>query len=148
MSIKWYLAGPMSNIPQFNFPLFDKVAGALRVQGADIISPAEMDEPEVRAAALASPDGRPDERTSGGKTWGDFLARDLKLIADQAGGVLLMPNWLGSKGARQEAFTAINCGKKLADLVVGEGGTFAIREVSVAYAHSRLAEYMQKVVLR
>lgn len=148
MSTRWYLAGPMSNIPQFNFPWFDKVATALRAQGATIVSPAEMDEPEVREAAMASPDGRPDERTSGGKTWGDFLARDLKLIADQVDGVLLMPNWLGSKGARQEAFTAINCGKKLADLVVGADGTFAIHEVSILYVHHRLTEYMQKVVIR
>lgn len=138
MSGKWYLAGPMSNIPQFNFPKFDAIAAALRAQGADIISPAEMDEPEVRAAAMASPDGRPDERTSGGKTWGDFLARDLKLIADQCDGVIVMPMWKGSKGARQEVFTALNCGKQVAELVVGEDGTYAICKRSSYYFWSCL----------
>lgn len=104
--MKWYLAGKMSYIPQFNFPKFDEVSAALRGQGLTIVSPAEMDSPEVRAAALASPDGIPNERTSGGATWGDFLSRDLKLIADTVDGVILMGGWLDSKGARQEESAA------------------------------------------
>lgn len=121
----WYLAGPMSNIPQFNFPEFDRVSAALRAQGAVIVSPAEMDDQETRAAALASPDGI---LTARGQTWGDFLARDLKLIADKCDGVIVMPYWGSSKGARQELFTALNCGKRVADLIEGVDGTFAIYE--------------------
>ncbi len=42
--IKWYLAGPMTGIPQFNYPLFDSVSAELRASGYDITSPAEMDD--------------------------------------------------------------------------------------------------------
>lgn len=78
-----YLSGPMTNLPQFNVPLFDAIAASLREQGWDVISPAELDSEEVRAAALASPDGKVGE---GGlvanETWGDMLSRDVKLLAD------------------------------------------------------------------
>jgi len=106
--IKWYLAGPMTGIPQFNYPLFDSVATELRAEGYDIHSPAEMDDPEVREAALASPDGNLKGFNLG--TWGDFLSRDVKLIADELGGVILLPGWERSKGARLETFVAIQCG--------------------------------------
>ena len=141
--MKWYLAGPMSYIPQFNFPFFDKVATALRGQGLEIVSPAELDEPEVREAALASPDGKPNERTSGGKTWGDFLSRDLKLVADSVDGVILMRGWLESKGARQEAFTALQCGKQFAYLNEGIGPTFSVEKMTAGDVSYRLRRYLQ-----
>jgi hypothetical protein len=102
---KVYLAGPMTGIPQFNFPAFDAAAAALREAGYDVVSPAEMDDPETRAAALASPDGAPGSGSSSGETWGDFLARDVKLIAD--GGldaIVVLPGWERSRGARLETF--------------------------------------------
>lgn len=106
---KIYLAGPMSGIPKFNYPMFDKAAEELRHLGIDVVSPAEMDDPETRRAALASPDGRMGSASPNGETWGDFLARDLKLIADGGvEGVALLTGWYRSKGARQEVFTAIN----------------------------------------
>jgi len=108
-----YLAGPMSGIPQFNFPAFHEAAANLRSQGVDIVSPAEMDSPEVQAAAMASPDGRMDANDKiAGETWGDILARDVKLIADGVSGIVFLPNWTKSRGARLEAFVAILTGKK------------------------------------
>lgn len=102
-----YLAGPMTGIPQFNFPAFDAAAADLRDRGFDVISPAELDRPETRAAALASEDGSPGTGTTSGETWGDFLARDVKLIAD-AGleAIVVLPGWSGSRGARLETFIA------------------------------------------
>jgi hypothetical protein len=38
-----YLAGPMSNIPFFNFPAFDAAAYMLRRQGHFVFNPAERD---------------------------------------------------------------------------------------------------------
>lgn len=108
-----YLAGPMTGIPQFNFPLFDAVAHDLRVAGWDIVSPAELDDPETREAALASPDGAPGGSAINGETWADFLARDVKLIADEVDAVILLPGWEGSKGARLEAFIASLSGHKV-----------------------------------
>ena len=113
---RFYLAGKMSGIPQFNFPLFDRVADALRERGLTIVSPAELDDPETRKAALASPDGAPGGGSSNGETWGDFLARDVKLIADEVDGVICLPGWTDSKGAVLETFVAVLCGKPVYEL--------------------------------
>lgn len=99
--MKAYLAGPMSGIPQFNFPLFYKAAAELREAGWDIVSPAELDDAEDRGAAMRSVDGSP---ISAKRSWGDFLARDVKLIADgDIGDIVFLPNWIQSRGARLEA---------------------------------------------
>ena len=110
----WYLAGPMTNIPQFNFPLFFRAAKKLRYIGYAIVSPAELDDEEDKGAAMASPDGAMGSGTGQSstvkKTWGDFLSRDVKLIADSVGGIIFLPNWQQSRGARLEAFVGILCG--------------------------------------
>ena len=69
---KYYLGGKMSGIPQFNFPLFDRAAANLRNHGFDIVSPAELDDPETRKAALASVDGGDGSGTNNGETWEIF----------------------------------------------------------------------------
>jgi hypothetical protein len=97
----------MSGIPQHNFPLFDHVAHQLRDSGYEIISPSELDDPETRAKSLASLNGGPIE----GHTWGDFLCRDVKLIADSVDGIIFLPNWEKSRGARLEAYVALLTGK-------------------------------------
>ena len=116
--MKIYLAGPMSGIPQFNYPAFDAAAAYLRDNGFDVMSPAEMDDPNIRAAALASPDGAhrefQDTLERAGhqpETWGDFLARDVKIVADQCDGIVLMEGWAGSRGARLEVFIALQVQK-------------------------------------
>ena len=97
-----YLAGPMSGIPKFNFPEFYEAAAIMRMHGWDIVSPAEMDaEIGIADTALASTDG---DNTKLAQSWGDLLARDVKLIAD--GGIeaiIFLPGWERSKGARLEA---------------------------------------------
>lgn len=128
--MKWYLAGPMSGIPQFNFPAFDEAATALRAQGLSVISPAELDEPAVREEALASLDGIPKGRTqAGGQTWGDFLARDVKIIADEVDGIILMRGWERSKGARLEAFVGLSAQKQFTNLGYGDHGTYGLHRV-------------------
>jgi hypothetical protein len=38
-----YLAGPMRGYPRYNFDAFLVAAGALRAEGIEVVSPAEMD---------------------------------------------------------------------------------------------------------
>ena len=106
----YYLAGPMSGIPQFNFPAFIDATEDLRDMGYKIISPAELDDEETKRVALASLDGVHDDDMHGG-TWGDFLARDVKLIADEVEGIILLPDWQTSRGARLECFVGLLCGR-------------------------------------
>lgn len=102
--MKVYIAGPMSGLPQHNFPAFDAAAADLRSRGFEVISPAELDDPEDRVKALASPDGSlGNDRFD--KTWGDFLARDVKLLADDnIEAIFVLPGWMDSRGARLETF--------------------------------------------
>ena len=111
--MKWYLAGPMSGIKQFNIPAFDEATEKLRSHGYDITSPAELDSPEVRAAGLASATG--DHRDVDAiETWGDMLARDVKIIADEMDGIIFLPGWSESQGARLEAYVALLTDKTFA----------------------------------
>lgn len=116
-SIPYYLAGPMSWIPRFNFPAFDAAAAHLRQLGYTIVSPAELDSPEVRAEAMTSVDGDP---TAHSGTWGQALSRDIEIVADRVKGIILLPGWVKSRGARLETYCGIQCGHVFGFYVVGE----------------------------
>lgn len=110
--MKLYLGGPMSGIPQFNYPAFNEAARLLRLRDYEVINPAEMDDDEVQAESLESGDGHfSADGTVAGSTWGDFLSADVKIVADEVDGVVLLDKWWNSRGARTEAFICINVDK-------------------------------------
>lgn len=125
----WYLAGPMTGIPQFNFPEFQRVTNMLRQAGYPIRSPAELDDQETYDAAMASVDGAPGSGVTNGETWGDFLSRDVKLVADESCGVIVMPGWERSRGARLEVFVAELCSLPVRRFVEGEDGDWGLAEI-------------------
>jgi hypothetical protein len=98
-----YLSGPMTGKPNFNFPLFDEVAAALRRQEWDILNPAEHDRhmhPDIEtwpgfATGIVSP--KFDVRHALEWDYGSIL---------RAHGIALLPGWEASKGARGERFIA------------------------------------------
>ena len=106
--MRLYLAGPMTGIPQFNFPLFIEATEHLRTLGHDVVTPAELDSPEALSAALASPDGDlANYQAATGETFGTLLSRDVRMIADEGiEGVVVLPGWERSRGARLETFVA------------------------------------------
>jgi hypothetical protein len=85
--MKLYIAGPMTGIPEFNFPAFHATAKAWRDAGWDVINPAEMD-----------------GGYSGGE-WLDYLARDLPVLM-RCQAICLLPGWEHSRGARLEMMVA------------------------------------------
>lgn len=103
----YYLAGPMSGYPQFNYPAFDAAAKHLRERGYKIISPAEVDSEACRQFSLASKDGNP---ANAPETWGQVLGRDVQIIADQVQGIVFLTGWQQSRGARLEALVGLLCG--------------------------------------
>lgn len=112
-SNKFYLAGPMTGIPKFNVPVFEAATKDLRSRGYNITSPAELDSPAVKKAASESADGLLVDGKIGGETWGDILAKDVKLIADELTAVVVLDGWAGSRGANLEVFVAMTCGYPL-----------------------------------
>lgn len=100
----FYVAGPMSTIPKFNFPAFHDAAERLRRAGYNVVNPAELDSEIERSAAESSPDGA---FTASVKTWKECLRRDVAIVLDpNCVGVVLLDGWENSKGARMETYNA------------------------------------------
>lgn len=84
--MRLYISGPMTGIPEWNFPAFNKAADQLRAAGYDVVNPA---------------DGGSDNS----KSWEDYLREDLRLLLD-CDGIALLPGWEKSRGARLEVHVA------------------------------------------
>lgn len=105
-----YIAGPMTGLPQFNIPAFHAMARKLRESGYAVISPVELDSEAIYNEAIKSPDGAmPAGGKIGGETWGEILARDVRVIADQVSAIVVLPGWFRSRGARLEVFVGLLC---------------------------------------
>lgn len=136
--MKYYLAGPMSGIPQFNFPLFREATAKLRSNGYEIISPAETDSPEVQAEAMSSPDGKIGVTNKiAGETWAEILAKDVILVGDIVQGIVFLPNWYLSRGAKLEAFVGLLTGKVFGYYIEGK-----IVDMPRERVQTALREYM------
>lgn len=108
-----YLSGPMTGIPEFNFPLFDEIRDSLIAQGHTVASPADHDREVLMAAHGVTP-----EEVDGyaeGNIWqysesagaaGDLYVWDFDKIMTWADGIVLMPGWENSTGARYERIVA------------------------------------------
>lgn len=110
--MKFYLSGPMSGLPQYNYPAFLDAAKTLREHGYFIYNPAELDSDEMQKVALQCPTGKEYQEICGKmgikfETWGEVLARDVQIIIDKAEGMVFLPGWTQSKGARLEAFASL-----------------------------------------
>ena len=91
-----YLSGPMGGIKDLNFPAFHDAAKRLRKSGFDILNPAELD------AKIPK-----DQRA--GWTWSDYLRRDIAVLMG-CSGIVTLPGWEASRGARLEVSTAKSLG--------------------------------------
>jgi len=82
MKTKLYVAGPMTGLPEFNYPLFNAVAKRLRELGFEVLNPAENPVP---------PCG----------TWAGYMRMALVQLV-QCDGIVLLPGWTESRGALLE----------------------------------------------
>lgn len=82
-----YVAGPMTGLPEHNFPAFHAATARLRWHGYVVCCPTENGAPE------------------GGKSWAHYMRRDLAdLLTCDA--VVTLPGWQSSRGASLEVFIA------------------------------------------
>lgn len=97
--MKLYLAGPMRGIPDFNFPVFNRVATVLRAVGYEVFNPAEKGLEKHKDAASESLAFRR-----------AVFALDTEWICQEADGIALLPLWHDSKGAKAEEALAAAIG--------------------------------------
>jgi nucleoside 2-deoxyribosyltransferase len=109
--MRLYLAGPMRGRPEFNFPVFKKVANELRSVGYSVFCPAELDEAlGFRPDGMAGTDA---ELADSGFDLGAAMADDLVYICTKADAVALLEGLdasLESKGTAAEIAVALALG--------------------------------------
>jgi hypothetical protein len=109
---KFYLAGPMRGIPEFNFPAFMAKAAELREAGHEVFNPAERDN-EQHGTDISKGNATGDEALASkqhGFNLRVALAADLKFICEEAEAIYMLPGWSNSKGATAERATALALG--------------------------------------
>ncbi len=86
--MRTYLAGPMSGLPDHNYPAFKAAAKRLRGQGVQVISPHEI-----------TPSGY------GPWSWQEHMRVDLAaLLTCEV--IVMLPGWQQSRGAQLEKTVA------------------------------------------
>lgn len=137
--MRLHLCGPMRGLPNFNFAAFSSAAAALRAKGHTVTVPTEHDQ-AVGFDPFKGVDPAPDVLQgmvawnlaviAGGQKTGEFYEKAVvdpdKYAAGKGGmrlawmeerlpidGVVLLPGWRQSEGAKLEALVASRCGRKL-----------------------------------
>lgn len=86
--MRLYLAGPMTGLPELNFPAFHAQAARLRGLGYEVVNPAE-----ISKGAHAE--------------WAVCLRADIAQLIT-CDGIALLPGWQQSRGARLEHHIALH----------------------------------------
>lgn len=104
-AMKLYIAGPMRGQPLYNFPKFFEVALALRALGHEVVNPAEHDMAKGFNPALPM-----DHADQISFSMEDTLRSDFMAIL-KADGIVMLPGWEESSGARDEFHLASRAGR-------------------------------------
>ncbi|MDR1661246.1 MAG: DUF4406 domain-containing protein [Azoarcus sp.] len=101
--MKIYLCGPMSGLPDLNYPAFNAEADRLRALGHEVINPAEL-HPVT-------------------EEWKSALRQDIAVMLDRRNNVdvlAYLPGWEDSDGAIME----IGIARRLGIVIVAAGGIY------------------------
>ncbi len=88
-----YLSGPMTGLPELNFPAFHAAAAALRAKGLEVVNPAEIN-------------------PNADKTWEQCMRADIKALCD-CDALVMLPGWERSRGAHLEVHVAHRLGMQI-----------------------------------
>lgn len=109
-----YLAGKMRGLENFGAEHFRRATAALRALGHEVVSPVEETEAIYGEEIYKNnPDGDEDAAGIDGRV---VFLNDLTFICKHADAVVLLPNWVDSKGARAERAVAEALGLKVIEL--------------------------------
>jgi hypothetical protein len=97
--MKLYIAGPMTGVPEYNYPLFNQVARLLRGRGYEVVNPAELD--AITQDELEELDAAPPGGLGDGSALPAYLRRDFRELV-WCDGIVLLPQWRSSPGANAE----------------------------------------------
>lgn len=87
-----YISGPMTGLPDLNYQAFAQCAKQLRATGWEVVNPAEH---------FGGAQDLPRHK---------FLAADVLALVQKCWGVVLLPGWHESEGAKLEAQIALDLG--------------------------------------
>lgn len=90
-----YIAGPMSGLPNLNYPAFNAMAAVLRAQGFHVENPAENPEPHCRS-------------------WLGYMRMAVRQLST-CDAVFMLPGWRNSRGACIEHQLAVGLGLEIID---------------------------------
>lgn len=116
MTKRIYLAGPMSGIPEFNFPAFNAAAAKLREGGHHVFNPAERDIERHNGVDISkgnSTGSQEEAAKQHGFSLREALADDTAWICKEANTIAMLPGWENSKGARAEWHLSLALGHEV-----------------------------------
>ncbi len=116
--MKVYLAGPMSGLPDHNYPAFHAAAARLRAAGHQVINPAEL-HPDMQQLGRTMPSV---------EVWQHCMGIDIP-EAIKCDAVAVLPGWERSRGARLEVYIVARLGKPIvleSNLQPINGGVIAL----------------------
>lgn len=117
MKQRIYISGPMTGLPQLNFPAFNRAAEQLRAIGMQPVNPADLN-PNPAA------------------TWHDCMRVDIKALCD-CDALAMLPGWEASAGAHLEVQIAHRLGMALGPLDRWLGGAQTVTLAQVLALRDR-----------
>tara|TARA_R110000737_G_scaffold276905_1_gene283703 strand:+ start:110 stop:490 length:381 start_codon:yes stop_codon:yes gene_type:complete len=96
-----YIAGPMRNHDDYNYPAFDRQQKVLEAQGWNVINPAEMDRDDNKLPCEPNTFD-PKNNYEDHEFMRNALKRDMIAICEQCTAIYMMSGWENSSGAKAE----------------------------------------------
>lgn len=96
-----YIAGPMTGIPDSNYPAFNQAEIELRAAGYDVLNPVASEEHNTTGTT---------------QTWQWYMRHGLAMLVE-ADGVAILPGWDSSRGATLEVHVARSLDLPVNDVV-------------------------------
>lgn len=98
---KLYISGPMTGMPEFNYPLFQEVKTNLTAQGFNVVSPHDVDDIYRNGIPYRGDDEL--------EVW-EYYMRYALILQLECNAWVGLPGWPKSRGAMREFNLAVDLG--------------------------------------